>query len=71
MHELPSQGVKSVQVICPGFSVDCLETLEEISEQNKEFFISSGGHKYNYISALNDNQDSISMINLIIEDALK
>ncbi|MBI6189063.1 MULTISPECIES: ferrochelatase [Providencia] len=71
MHELPSQGVKSVQVICPGFSVDCLETLEEISEQNKEFFMSSGGNKYNYIPALNDNPNSIHMINSIIQDVLK
>ncbi|WP_369310274.1 ferrochelatase [Providencia rettgeri] len=70
MHELPSQGVNSVQVICPGFSVDCLETLEEISEQNKEFFISSGGSKYNYITALNDSPNSIRMINLIIQDEL-
>ncbi|MEX9972108.1 ferrochelatase [Providencia rettgeri] len=71
MHELPSQGVKSVQVICPGFSVDCLETLEEISEQNKEFFMSSGGNKYNYIPALNDNPNSIHMINSLIQDVLK
>lgn len=71
MHELPSQGVKSVQVICPGFSVDCLETLEEISEQNKEFFMSSGGNKYNYIPALNDNPNSIHMINSIIQDVLR
>lgn len=71
MHELPAQGVKSVQVICPGFSVDCLETLEEISEQNKEFFMSSGGNKYNYIPALNDNPNSIHMINSIIQDVLK
>lgn len=70
MHELPAQGVKSVQVICPGFSVDCLETLEEISEQNKEFFMSSGGSKYNYIPALNDSHNSIQMLKLIIEDAL-
>ncbi|EPQ5227449.1 ferrochelatase [Providencia stuartii] len=71
MHELPSQGVKSVQVICPGFSVDCLETLEEISEQNKEFFMSSGGNQYNYIPALNDNPNSIHMINTIIQGILK
>ncbi|MEX6032107.1 ferrochelatase [Providencia hangzhouensis] len=71
MHELPAQGVKSVQVICPGFSVDCLETLEEISEQNKEFFMSSGGNKYNYIPALNDNPNSLHMINSIIQDVLK
>lgn len=71
MHELPAQGVKSVQVICPGFSVDCLETLEEISEQNKEFFISSGGDKYNYIPALNDNPNSIHMIDLLIREVIK
>ncbi len=68
MHELPDQGVKSVQVICPGFSVDCLETLEEISEQNKEFFIGSGGESYHYIPALNDSQKSIDMLKTIIND---
>ena len=70
MHALPAQGVKSVQVICPGFSVDCLETLEEISEQNKEFFISSGGDSYHYISALNDSQNSINMLQTIIKERI-
>lgn len=43
MKGLPLGGVRSVQVMCPGFSADCLETLEEIKEQNKGFFLSSGG----------------------------
>ncbi|VEB73988.1 Ferrochelatase [Providencia rustigianii] len=70
MKKLPSEGVNSVQVVCPGFSVDCLETLEEISEQNKEFFLHSGGKQYHYIPALNDSDLSINMIRLILKDIL-
>lgn len=43
MKILPSQGVKRVQVICPGFAADCLETLEEIQVQNREIFKHAGG----------------------------
>ncbi|SUC28113.1 Ferrochelatase [Providencia rustigianii] len=59
-----------MQVVCPGFSVDCLETLEEISEQNKEFFLHNGGEQYRYIPALNDSDISINMIRLILKDIL-
>ena len=48
------QGVRHVQVVCPGFAVDCLETLEEIREQNREAFEAAGGEKLEYIPALND-----------------
>lgn len=71
MQQLPAKGVSSVQVICPGFSVDCLETLEEISEQNKEFFINNGGVNYHYIPALNDSHNSIDMLKLIIKGVIK
>jgi ferrochelatase len=54
---LAQKGVKSVDIICPGFISDCLETLEEIAVQNKEFFLSHGGNSYNYIPCLNDNQE--------------
>ena len=47
-------GVGHVQVICPGFAADCLETLEEIQIQNRDFFLSAGGKKFSYIPALND-----------------
>lgn len=70
MNQLPSQGVKSVQVICPGFSSDCLETLEEISEQNQEFFKSNGGESYHYIPALNDNDDSINLFKILINSVI-
>jgi len=52
--ELPKQGVKSIDIICPGFAVDCLETLEEIAKRGKESFIDAGGETFNYIPALNN-----------------
>ncbi len=51
--------MKNVQVICPGFSADCLETIEEISEENHDYFMESGGEKFGYIPALNDRKDHI------------
>lgn len=53
LKQLPKQGIKSVDVVCPGFAVDCLETLEEIAIANKEIFIEAGGESYRYIPALN------------------
>jgi protoporphyrin/coproporphyrin ferrochelatase len=52
-------GVKSLDVVCPGFSADCLETLEEIDGQNREFFLHAGGERYRYIPALNDRPDHV------------
>jgi len=54
LKSLPKQGVKSVDIACPGFSVDCLETLEEIDGENKEYFLEAGGETYSYIPCLND-----------------
>ncbi len=62
LQELPSTGVKSVDVICPGFSADCLETLEEIQMENKELFIEAGGETFSYIPCLNDNKDHIDAL---------
>ena len=55
LKSLPAQGVKSVDMICPGFSADCLETLEEIEGENKEYFMKAGGEAYLYIPCLNDS----------------
>ncbi|WP_274371167.1 ferrochelatase [Morganella morganii] len=66
MKLLPSQDVKSVQVMCPGFSADCLETLEEVMEQNKIFFLSSGGVEYHYIQSLNDNEIHIKLMQALV-----
>lgn len=59
---LGEKGVKHIQVMCPGFSADCLETLEEIAVQNKEVFLEAGGEKYEYIPALNDQPLHIEMM---------
>lgn len=56
---LAKQGVASVDVICPGFSADCLETLEEMAETNRHLFLQAGGQTYRYIPALNDREDHI------------
>ena len=56
-------------MICPGFSADCLETIEEISEENKEYFLESGGENFGYIPALNDRPDHIELLTkLLIEN---
>jgi len=57
MMALPKEGVKNIQVICPGFSADCLETIEEIGEENREYFEEAGGEKFGYIKCLNDRAD--------------
>ncbi|MDX8129287.1 ferrochelatase [Methylomonas sp. EFPC1] len=66
LQELPQQGVKNVDVICPGFSVDCLETLEEIAIANQEIFLEAGGETYRYIPCLNDSDAHVEvMLDLI------
>jgi ferrochelatase len=62
MQALPKQGVKRIQVICPGFAADCLETLEEIKEQNRELFLHAGGESFEYIPALNDAPLHIALL---------
>lgn len=56
------EGLKSVDVVCPGFSSDCLETLEEIAGQMRELFVGAGGDRFRYIPALNDRADHIRML---------
>lgn len=57
IEEWATTGIKHIDVICPGFATDCLETLEEIAMQNKERFIEHGGEQFNYIPCLNDTAD--------------
>ena len=62
LQKLPSQGIKSVEIICPGFSADCLETLEEIDMENRELFIEAGGESFHYIPALNNSDEHIDAL---------
>ncbi|GAB6034817.1 ferrochelatase [Galenea microaerophila] len=66
MKTLPKEGVKNVQVICPGFSADCLETIEEIGEENRDYFLEAGGEKFGYIPCLNDRPDHLSALSELI-----
>jgi protoporphyrin/coproporphyrin ferrochelatase len=68
--EMAQKGVKSVEVICPGFPVDCLETLEEISMEAKEAFLHAGGKEFNYIPCLNDSQPWITALADVAEQHL-
>ena len=66
LKELPGQGIKNIHIISPGFSADCLETLEELEEENREYFMNAGGEKYLYIPCLNDNSLHIEMMKNLI-----
>jgi ferrochelatase len=59
LKELGAAGAGSVDVVCPGFSADCLETLEEIAMTDRDIFLAAGGKRYRYIPALNDRADHI------------
>ena len=67
---LPKEGKKNILVICPGFSSDCVETLEEILIQGKESFIKSGGDNFDMIPCLNDTDDHISLLRSLIERSI-
>ena len=61
-------GVKKLHIISPGFSVDCLETLEEIQIQYKDLFIENGGEDLVYIPCLNSNEDQINMLQSMVQE---
>ncbi|MGL5046847.1 MAG: ferrochelatase [Shewanella sp.] len=59
---LPQEGVRDIAIVCPAFSADCLETLEEIVGENGHIFTEAGGDKFRYIAALNDDDAHITMM---------
>ena len=67
LKALPSRGVRHVDVVCPGFAVDCLETLEEIAMQNRELFMQAGGASFQYIPCLNDSSSHEDLMLGLIE----
>ncbi|MGZ8227813.1 MAG: ferrochelatase [Methylococcaceae bacterium] len=70
LQALPGQGVKSVDLVCPGFAVDCLETLEEIAMENKSIFMEAGGVDYRYLPALNDSDAHVDVMAHLLEQYL-
>ena len=67
LENLPREGKKNILTICPGFSSDCVETLEEILIQGKESFLNSGGENFDMVPCLNDNDDHIALLKSLIE----
>tara|TARA_R110000823_G_scaffold295738_2_gene415546 strand:- start:29067 stop:30149 length:1083 start_codon:yes stop_codon:yes gene_type:complete len=70
LKKLPGEGVKTVQVICPGFSSDCLETLEEIAVENRDYFLGAGGTDFHYIPCLNSEPAHIEALATIVQQQL-
>ena len=66
LEKLPSEGKKNILIICPGFSSDCVETLEEIAIQGKETFLKYGGKNFDIVPCLNDNEDHINFLEHLI-----
>lgn len=69
LQQLPSRGIKQVTVICPGFAVDCLETLEEIAKRYRQLFFQAGGESFTYIPALNDSVEQVQLLTSLIQSA--
>ncbi len=67
LEQLPTQGIKAIDIVCPGFAVDCLETLEEIAMENKAIFIEAGGSEYRYIACLNDSDAHVEALTSLLE----
>ena len=70
LEEWGAQGVRRVDVICPGFVADCLETLEEIAQEGRDDFLKAGGREYHYIPALNEDDAWIEALADLAEQHL-
>lgn len=71
LKALPDEGVRKVDVFCPGFSSDCLETIEEIDVENRGYFLAAGGESFQYIAALNAEPCHINALTQLVEDNLQ
>lgn len=65
-EQLPKQGIRRLDVCCPGFVADCLETMEEIAIAGREQFHAAGGSQFHYIPCLNDNPDWLDALAQIV-----
>ena len=70
LAQLAKQGNKHIAIVSPAFSADCLETLEELEEENREVFIEAGGETYHYIPCLNDRDDHIQAISQLLKTVI-
>jgi ferrochelatase len=71
VEALARDGVKKLAIVCPGFAADCIETLEEIAQENKDIFLENGGERFSYIPCLNDSDEGIGVLVHLIERELQ
>ena len=67
LEKLAKEGVKSIDIVCPGFPADCLETLEEIAVENRDIFKEAGGEEYRYIPSLNNDPEHVQALADLIQ----
>jgi ferrochelatase len=70
VKSLASSGVKSMAIVAPGFSADCLETLEELDVENREIFLHNGGQQFAYLPCLNDSPEGVDAIEAVVRREL-
>ncbi|MBV9112271.1 MAG: ferrochelatase [Hyphomicrobiales bacterium] len=71
MRQLPSRGVRKIAIVAPGFTADCLETLEELAVENRSAFMEAGGERFTYIPCLNDSEAGMDVIEAVVRRELK
>lgn len=71
VKRLASEGVRKLALVAPGFSADCLETLEELDVENRGYFMENGGEKYAYLPALNDSDQGVAVIEGVVRRELQ
>jgi ferrochelatase len=71
LEAMPGQGVRKVAVVAPGFSADCLETLEELAIRGRESFLGAGGTHFAYLPCLNDSPQGVDMLRTILSRELE
>ena len=70
LEAIAKKGKKNILMLCPGFSSDCVETLEEINIQGREIFLKNDGKNFDFIPCLNDNEDQINLFEKLVNNYL-
>ena len=70
LSALPGKGITKVAIVAPGFSADCLETLEELAIRGRDSFLASGGSDFAYLPCLNDGPIGVAMLRSILSREL-
>lgn len=66
LSAMPAEGIRNLAIFAPGFSADCLETLEELALRGREAFLAAGGERFTYLTCLNDSAEGVEMLRSIL-----